>query len=102
MTWEELPDYWGYVEMTYYEMRIEDGVSHEDAFAEWDSHARMKAAVPPQQPGESHLDYLHRAAYAELNGVILEPNVQSPAKKKPVLAVVKKTTKKHAKAKRKG
>lgn len=41
----EYPAYWGYMEKTYYEMRIEDGVGHADAFAEWDAHARCQQRI---------------------------------------------------------
>ena len=43
----EYPSYWGYTEKTYYEMRIADGVSHEEAFAEWDAQAQLRALDVP-------------------------------------------------------
>lgn len=43
----EYPSYWGYMEKTYYEMRIKEGVSHEDAFSEWDAEARLRARGVP-------------------------------------------------------
>ncbi|MGH8061933.1 MAG: hypothetical protein ACREO7_07950 [Pseudoxanthomonas sp.] len=41
LAWDDLPDYWGYVEKSYYEMAIEDGMSPEDAFHKQDLCARM-------------------------------------------------------------
>ena len=64
--WDEMPPYWDSVVSSYYDMRIEDGVSHEEAFAEIDAWAKAKAAAPVRKRGESDLEYLRRRAIAEL------------------------------------
>lgn len=64
----EMPAHWGYMERTYYEMRIEDGISHEAAFEEMEKMAATNARIRAmkQEPGESEIDFLARRARAEL------------------------------------
>lgn len=66
LEWEEMPAYWDLVARRYYDMDIEDGMTHQEAFDKWDAWAKTLAAVPPQQPDESRLESLARRARAAL------------------------------------
>lgn len=68
LEWEEMPQYWCHVARSYYEMDVEDGMSHQEAFAKWDDYARRAAAWRDlkRQSGESQLEFLARQARAAL------------------------------------
>lgn len=66
LEWEEMPAYWDLVARRYYDMDIEDGMTHQEAFDKWDDYARRAAAWRDlkRQDGEGELDFLARKARA--------------------------------------
>lgn len=75
--WDELPEYWGYAEKSYYEMGIEDGKSPEDAFLEWDLIARAPNPIAGLKfKAESQEQYI-----ARLQAIALSPEEASAKRK---------------------
>lgn len=69
LEWEEMPSYWCLVARRYYDMDVEDGMSHQEAFDKWDAWAKTQAEVPPRQTSESQLEFLARQARAALAAI---------------------------------